>query len=141
MTARSRWSLLLLKGSRGFCGGAAWVDRNTSWLRRRRLRRMHGFGGRRTSLRLPGGPSAGSLPSPRRRTMWSVHAGHAGLSNGASRAQRFAFRGRRDGCVSIVQDAIETLKAEDGHRTVAELQALGANFITTDQALMLARHQ
>jgi nicotinamidase/pyrazinamidase len=43
-------------------------------------------------------------------------------------------RGRR---VSVVQDAIETLKAEDGQRTVAELQALGARFITTDQALAL----
>jgi nicotinamidase/pyrazinamidase len=41
-------------------------------------------------------------------------------------------RGRR---VSVVQDAIETLKAEDGKRTVEELQALGAKFITTDQAL------
>jgi nicotinamidase/pyrazinamidase len=43
-------------------------------------------------------------------------------------------RGRR---VSVVEDAIETLKAEDGARTVAELQALGAKFITTDQALEL----
>ncbi|HTC58339.1 MAG TPA: isochorismatase family protein [Candidatus Sulfotelmatobacter sp.] len=43
-------------------------------------------------------------------------------------------RGHR---VSIVKDAIETLKAEDGARTVAELQALGATFITTDQALGL----
>lgn len=43
-------------------------------------------------------------------------------------------RGRR---VSVVEDAIETLKAEDGERTVAELQALGAKFITTDQALAL----
>jgi nicotinamidase/pyrazinamidase len=43
-------------------------------------------------------------------------------------------RGRH---VSVVQDAIETLKAEDGQRTVAELQALGARFITTDQALAL----
>ncbi|MGA2375458.1 MAG: isochorismatase family cysteine hydrolase [Candidatus Sulfotelmatobacter sp.] len=43
-------------------------------------------------------------------------------------------RGRR---VSVVEDAIETLKAEDGARTVAELQALGAKFITTDQALAL----
>ena len=43
-------------------------------------------------------------------------------------------RGRR---VSVVQDAIETLNAEDGERTVAELQALGAKFITTDQALAL----
>jgi nicotinamidase/pyrazinamidase len=43
-------------------------------------------------------------------------------------------RGRR---VSVVQDAIETLKAEDGQRTMAELRALGAKFITTDQALAL----
>lgn len=43
-------------------------------------------------------------------------------------------RGRR---VSVVQDAIETLKAEDGQHTVAELQALGARFISTDQALAL----
>jgi nicotinamidase/pyrazinamidase len=41
-------------------------------------------------------------------------------------------RGRR---VSVVQDAIETLKAEDGERAMAELRALGAKFITTDQAL------
>jgi nicotinamidase/pyrazinamidase len=41
-------------------------------------------------------------------------------------------RGRR---VSVVQDAIETLKAADGDRTLAELKALGAKFITTDQAL------
>jgi len=43
-------------------------------------------------------------------------------------------RGRR---VSVVQDAIETLKHEDGQRTIAELQALGAKLITTDQALSL----
>ena len=43
-------------------------------------------------------------------------------------------RGRR---VSVAKDAIETLKAEDGERAVAELQALGARFITTDQALAL----
>ena len=43
-------------------------------------------------------------------------------------------RGRR---VWVVKDAIETLKTEDGERTVAELQALGARFITTDQALAL----
>jgi len=47
-------------------------------------------------------------------------------------------RGRR---VSVVKDAIETLKAEDGERTVAELQALGAKFITTDQALRLLDSQ
>jgi nicotinamidase/pyrazinamidase len=43
-------------------------------------------------------------------------------------------RGRR---VSVVQDAIETLNSEDGKRTVAELQALGAKFISTEQALTL----
>jgi nicotinamidase/pyrazinamidase len=47
-------------------------------------------------------------------------------------------RGRH---VSVVQDAIETLKAEDGQRAVAELQVLGAKFITTDQALDLVRHK
>jgi nicotinamidase/pyrazinamidase len=41
-------------------------------------------------------------------------------------------RGHR---VAVVKDAIKTLKAEDGERTVAELQALGATFVTTDQAL------
>ena len=43
-------------------------------------------------------------------------------------------RGRR---VSIVMDAIETLKPEDGQRTVAELGALGVRFITTNQAVTL----
>ncbi len=43
-------------------------------------------------------------------------------------------RGRR---VSVVQDAIETLNTEDGQRAISELQALGARFITTDQALTL----
>ncbi len=41
-------------------------------------------------------------------------------------------RGRR---VAVVQDAIETLKQEDGQKTAAELQRLGARFITTEQAL------
>jgi nicotinamidase/pyrazinamidase len=41
-------------------------------------------------------------------------------------------RGRR---VSVVADAIETLKPEDGKRTISELQTLGASLITTDQAL------
>jgi nicotinamidase/pyrazinamidase len=41
-------------------------------------------------------------------------------------------RGRR---VAVVQDAIETLKPEDGKNTVAELQRLGARLTTTDQAL------
>jgi nicotinamidase/pyrazinamidase len=43
-------------------------------------------------------------------------------------------RGRR---VSVVEDAIETLKSEDGQRSVAELQGLGARFLNTDQALAL----
>ena len=47
-------------------------------------------------------------------------------------------RGRR---VSVVQDAIETLKGEDATRTIAELQGLGAKFITTEQALTLTRHK
>jgi nicotinamidase/pyrazinamidase len=47
-------------------------------------------------------------------------------------------RGRH---VSVVQDAIETLKAEDGQRAARELQALGAKFVTTEQALALVRHK
>ena len=47
-------------------------------------------------------------------------------------------RGRR---VCVVRDAIETLKAEDGERTLTELQSLGAKFISTDQALQLAQHK
>jgi nicotinamidase/pyrazinamidase len=43
-------------------------------------------------------------------------------------------RGRR---VSIVQDAIETLKPEDGQRAVTELELLGAKFVTTNQAVAL----
>src|ERR1700758_2630889 len=41
-------------------------------------------------------------------------------------------RGRK---VAVVQDAIETLKPEDGQKTIADLKALGARFTTTDQAL------
>jgi nicotinamidase/pyrazinamidase len=41
-------------------------------------------------------------------------------------------RGRK---VAIVTDAIETLKADEGHRTVSELTALGARLITTNEAL------
>jgi nicotinamidase/pyrazinamidase len=41
-------------------------------------------------------------------------------------------RGRR---VAVVQDAIETLKQEDGQKTIAELAQLGARLTTTDQAL------
>ncbi len=52
---------------------------------------------------------------------------------------RFAAKGllERRRRVSVVRDAIETLNSEDGKRAVAELQALGATFITTDQALAL----
>lgn len=41
-------------------------------------------------------------------------------------------RGRR---VTVVQDAIETLKTEEGEKSVAEFQRLGARLTTTDQAL------
>lgn len=41
-------------------------------------------------------------------------------------------RGRR---VVVVEDAIETLKREEGEKAVAEWQRLGAKLITTDQAL------
>ena len=41
-------------------------------------------------------------------------------------------RGRR---VAVVEDSIETLKPEDGKKTIAELEQLGARMITTDQAL------
>lgn len=41
-------------------------------------------------------------------------------------------RGRR---VAVVQDAIETLKREDGESTIGELERLGARLTTTDQAL------
>ena len=41
-------------------------------------------------------------------------------------------RGRR---VAVVRDAIETLKAEDGEKMIADCQRLGARLTTTDQAL------
>jgi nicotinamidase/pyrazinamidase len=41
-------------------------------------------------------------------------------------------RGRR---VAVVQDAIETLKQEDGMKTIAELERLGARLTSADQAL------
>ncbi|MGB8732659.1 MAG: isochorismatase family cysteine hydrolase [Candidatus Sulfotelmatobacter sp.] len=49
-------------------------------------------------------------------------------------AEGLLDRGRR---VSVVEDAIETLKAEDGRRTLAELHGLGARFLTTNEALAL----
>jgi nicotinamidase/pyrazinamidase len=45
-------------------------------------------------------------------------------------------RGRR---VAVVSDAIETLKREEGDKTVAEFERLGARLITTDQALSAIR--
>jgi nicotinamidase/pyrazinamidase len=47
-------------------------------------------------------------------------------------AKGLISRGRR---VFVVRDAIETLNSEEGNRTIAELQALGAKVITTEQAL------
>ena len=46
-------------------------------------------------------------------------------------------RGRR---VAVVQDAIETLKPEEGKKTVEEFQRLGARMTTTDQALAALSH-
>lgn len=46
-------------------------------------------------------------------------------------------RGRR---VAVVQDAIETLKPEDGNKTMADLQQLGARVTTADQALNALGH-
>jgi len=43
-------------------------------------------------------------------------------------------RGRR---VAVVQDAIETLKPEDGSKAIVELERLGARLTTTEQALKL----
>ena len=45
-------------------------------------------------------------------------------------------RGRR---VAVVQDAIETLKQEDGQKTMKELVQLGARVTTTEQALSALR--
>ncbi len=43
----------------------------------------------------------------------------------------------RGGKVDIVQDAIETLKSEEGNRALEELKALGARLISTDQAIAM----
>jgi nicotinamidase/pyrazinamidase len=50
---------------------------------------------------------------------------------------RFAAKGllERNRKVSVVNDAIETLSREAEERTIAELATLGANFVTTDEAL------
>jgi nicotinamidase/pyrazinamidase len=44
---------------------------------------------------------------------------------------------KRDRKVSVVQDAVETLKAEDREKAIAELRGLGIKFITTDRALSM----
>jgi nicotinamidase/pyrazinamidase len=56
---------------------------------------------------------------------------------------RFAAKGllERGRKVSVVTDAIETLKKEEGERTIAELQSLGAKMISTEQALAMAAAQ
>lgn len=50
---------------------------------------------------------------------------------------RFAAKGlvERGRTVSLVQDAIETLNADEGRHTLSELQTLGAKLITTGQVL------
>jgi nicotinamidase/pyrazinamidase len=49
-------------------------------------------------------------------------------------AKGLLARGRR---VSLVSDAIATLKATDGDKALAELSGIGARMITTDEALAL----
>jgi nicotinamidase/pyrazinamidase len=44
-------------------------------------------------------------------------------------------RGRK---VFVVEDAIETLKAEESGRALGELQALGAQLVSTDEAVRMA---
>ena len=50
---------------------------------------------------------------------------------------RFAAKGllERNRKVCVVNDAIETLSREAGERTISELATLGANFVTTNEAL------
>jgi nicotinamidase/pyrazinamidase len=52
-------------------------------------------------------------------------------------AKGLLSRGRR---VALVEDAIETLKPEDGQKAIAELQSLGAHLTTTDRALGALDH-
>jgi nicotinamidase/pyrazinamidase len=46
-------------------------------------------------------------------------------------------RGRR---VAVIQDAIETLRLEDGGNSISELERLGARLTTTEQALSAIRN-
>jgi nicotinamidase/pyrazinamidase len=50
---------------------------------------------------------------------------------------RFAAKGllERGRSVSVIRDAIETLNPQEGERALAELQRLGAELITTEEAL------
>jgi nicotinamidase/pyrazinamidase len=50
---------------------------------------------------------------------------------------RLAAKGllQRSRRVALVCDAIETLKAEDGRKTIEELSSLGARLVTTEKAL------
>jgi nicotinamidase/pyrazinamidase len=52
---------------------------------------------------------------------------------------RLAAKGllERGRSVSVITDAIETLNPEEGSKSVSELKALGAKFITTNEALAL----
>jgi nicotinamidase/pyrazinamidase len=49
----------------------------------------------------------------------------------------FAAKGllQRERRVAVVRDAIETLKREDGEKTIGDLEKMGAKLITTNQAL------
>ena len=49
----------------------------------------------------------------------------------------FAVKGllERGHRVAVVEDAIETLKKEEGKKSIAEFQRMGARMVTTDQAL------
>ena len=58
-----------------------------------------------------------------------------GVVTGCLRSFRGKGIARAWPSLAVVKDAIETLNPEDGQRTVAELKALGASFITTDRAL------
>lgn len=54
---------------------------------------------------------------------------------------RCAVKGllERGRTVSVVQDAVETLEAKGGRRTLDELKALGARLTTTEEAIAQAR--
>jgi nicotinamidase/pyrazinamidase len=55
---------------------------------------------------------------------------------------RFAAKGllEKGRLVSVIEDTIETLNAEESRKTIAELKGMGAKFISSSQALDLLRH-